>query len=123
MSPQVRMVHFDQSTPPPEYIPNELGYSFGRIEEDGRLVIETSGFYQTPWGITRGLDSSIEKKVTEIYQLENDGFEMSFTYTLRDPVYLTEPLVQTGRYRAIRDHEFTSELCDLDSANRHLEFE
>ena len=123
MSPQVRVIHFDQATPPADYMPNELGYSFGRIEEDGSLIIETSGFAQTPWGITRGLDSSIEKTITEVYQLENDGFEMGFTYILTDPVYLTEPLVETGRYRAIRDHEFTSELCDLDAANRHLEFE
>ncbi len=123
MSPQTRMIHFDQASPPSDYTPNELGYSYGRIDEDGSLIIETSGFAQTPWGITRGLDSSTEKHITEVYKLENDGFEMSFTYTLTDPVYLTESRVEAGRYRAIRDHEFTSELCDLDAANRHLEFE
>lgn len=123
MSPQVRTIHFDQATAPQGYIPNELGYSFGRIAEDGTLTVETSGFAQTPWGTTRGLDSSAQKHVTEVYKLENDGFEVSFTYTLTDPVYLTEPLIETGRFRKIIDHEFTSELCDIDAANRHLEFE
>lgn len=123
MSPQVRTINFDQASAPQGYILNELGYSFGRITEDGALIIETSGFAQTPWGTTRGLDSSAQKHVTETYKLDNNGFEMSFTYTLTDPVYLTEPLVETGRFRKIIDHEFTSELCDIDAANRHLEFE
>jgi hypothetical protein len=40
-----------------------------------------------------------------------------------DSVYLTEPIITEGRYRKTIDHEFTTELCDVETSRLHLEFE
>ena len=107
---------------PADWTPNELGFSVGRIEPDGTLIVETSGFAATPWGNSRGLDSSAEKKVTERYRLIDGGYAMSVSYTIEDPIYLTEPVTVTGEYAKSSDFEFVTETCDKETARRHLRF-
>ena len=122
-SPQVRVIHLDQYSAPEEYVSNELGFSTGRILDDGSLIITSTNFSPTPWGIVRGLDSSTEKQVIEEYKLADDGLTISYSFTVTDPIYLTEPLITEGRYRKTFDHEFTNELCDVETSRQHLEFE
>ena len=123
LAQQVRRVYFDRETPPSDYVPDELGFSKGRMSGDGTLVIETGNFAPTRWGIVNGLDSSEQKSLLEEYRLSADGLIMSWRFTLTDPVYLTEPLVTEGRYRKIADHEFTNVPCDVQTSRQHLEFE
>jgi len=123
LAQQLRTVYFDQEKPPVNYVPDELGYSTGRLLDDGTLEIETSNFSQTGWGIVNGLDSSDQKNIVEEYRLSEDGLFLSYLYTLTDPVYLTESVVTEGRYRKIIDHEFTNVPCDVETSRQHLEFE
>lgn len=43
-SPLTRVIHLDGSAPPADYEPSILGYSVGRFEDDGTLIVETTGF-------------------------------------------------------------------------------
>lgn len=121
-SPQVRIIHLDRTEPPQGAEPSELGYSIGRIEPDGTLVVTTTGFSFTPWGNSRGLDSSDRKRVIERYSLTNDGYSMDVSYTIDDPVYLSEPVTVTGTYQKSADFEFVEETCDPIVARRHLQY-
>ncbi len=129
LSPMIRTIHLDGSPRPDDYEPDATdysgfsGYSVGHFESDGTLVIETTGFAATRWGIERGIDSSTQKRVVERFKLTNDGNAMTVSYTLEDPVYLSEPVTRTGRYQKIADHELAFELCDLETTRRHLQFE
>jgi len=123
-STQVRTIHMDGTEPPEDLEPGLLGYSMGHIEGSGALVIETTQFGRTRWGNARGIDSSDQKKVTERYLLADDGLGMDISYTIEDPVYLTEPMTVTGRYRKVADYDFPEEPpCDPETSSRHLEFE
>ncbi|HLF11641.1 MAG TPA: DUF6152 family protein [Gammaproteobacteria bacterium] len=122
-SPQVRVIHMDGAPRPSDFLPNELGYSVGRLEADGSLVVETTGFAPTRWGNARGLDSSEQKRVVERFKLVGGGFRMSVSYTIEDPVYLTQPVTVEGEYQKSSDYEFVDEPCDPETARRHLQFQ
>ena len=122
-SRQTRDIHLDGAPRPASFTPNELGYSVGRFEVDGSLVVETLGFAPTRWGNARGLDSSAAKRVLERYRLADDGLRMSVSYTIEDPEFLTAPVTVQGEYQKGPDYEFVNEVCDRDTARRHLQFQ
>lgn len=121
-SPQVRTIYLDRTRKPSDFMPSELGFSIGRFEADGTLVVETDGFTDTPWGNSRGLDSSADKRVIERYTLSDDGYSMEVEYTIADPAYLTRPVTVTGRYEKSADFDFVDEPCDPETASRHLRY-
>ena len=123
LSPIDRVIHLDGSGRGEDFEPDLLGYSAGRIENDGTLVVETTGFAPTKWGLERGIDSSEQKRVTERFKLTGDGYGMTVSYTVEDPVFLSEPVTIEGMYRKVADHELVNEPCDLETTRRHLEFE
>ena len=123
LSPIDRVIHLDGSERGEDFEPDLLGYSVGHFESDGTLVVETTGFADTKWGLERGIDSSEQKRVTERFKLTSDGYGMSVLYTVEDPVFLREPVTIEGAYRKIADHELVNEPCDLDTTRRHLEFQ
>jgi Family of unknown function (DUF6152) len=122
-SPQVRVIHLNETPRPRDFVPNALGFSVGRFEADGTLVVETTGFAPTRWGSSRGLDSSGQKRVVERYRLIDGGYRMSVSYTIEDPSFLTEPVTVTGEYQKSADYAFVAETCDKTTARRHLEFQ
>ena len=122
-SSAVRVIHLDGSGPPSDWEPDTLGYSMGRFEADGALVVETTGFAPTRWGIARGLNSSAQKRVIERFKLSEDGFGMDVSITVEDPEYLSAPYTRQGGYNKVRDHAFSDIPCDPDTARRHLQFE
>jgi hypothetical protein len=116
-----RVIHMDGAAMPANFKPDMDGWSVGHIEQDGTLIVETSGFEPTPWGIARGVDSSAQKRSVEHYKLEADGLGISASYTITDPVYLTAPYTVVGRYRKVADYDFPVEPpCDPATASRHL---
>lgn len=116
-----RVIHMDGAKKPANFKPSMDGWSVGRIEKDGTLVVETDGFEPTPWGIARGVDSSAQKKSVERYKLNPDGLGITASYTITDPVYLTAPYTVHGNYRKVADYEFPKEPpCDPEIASRHL---
>lgn len=116
-----REIHMDGAPKPADFTPDMDGWSTGRIESDGTLVIETDGFSATPWGVARGVDSSEKKHSIERYKLDADGLGISASYTISDPVFLTAPYTVTGQYKKVADYEFPVEPpCDPEVASRHL---
>ncbi|MDD9891635.1 MAG: DUF6152 family protein [Gammaproteobacteria bacterium] len=120
----VRTVNMNaEDVVPASHVPDQNGYSTGRIDAQGSLTITTRGFADTKWGSERGVSSSDQKVVVETYRLTDGGYGLELTYTITDPQYLTES-VQLGRnFRLVPDYEFTDEPCDPVAARRHLQFD
>jgi hypothetical protein len=121
-STQLRTIYLDGRRKPVDFTPSELGFSRGRFETDGTLVVETDGFAETRWGNSRGLDSSAEKIVVERYRLSEDGYKIAVSYTITDPVFLIEPVTVVGEYTKSADYPFVDEPCDPATARRHLRY-
>jgi hypothetical protein len=118
---ELRTIHFDKdwddlADEPPSYV----GTSIGTLQSENHVSIETRNFLPTKWGLANGIDSSDQKVMMEEYRLAADGMFIDISYTLTDPVYLTEPVTVTGRYRKAESREFTPVPCDADTAKRHV---
>jgi hypothetical protein len=114
-----RVVHLNMDTHPANAEPTPLGHSIGRFE-DGDLVIETADFAPVVWGNGRGVDSSEQRTTVERYSLNDDGTRLSLVYTMRDPVYLSEPVTVEHEYNLLADYELQDYTCDPETARRHL---
>jgi hypothetical protein len=100
-----------------------FGRVSGRMENDV-LIVESSGYLPSAWGL--GIEemhggavipSSDRKTVTERFAATPDGRTLIYTYTLYDPVYMTQP--HTGRVELTRvpdDVELYAYDCDAESA-------
>jgi hypothetical protein len=104
-----------------------FGKARARIEGD-ELVIESSGFPASGWGLGTASDelgvgkdipSSAQKKVLERISVSEDGQTLIVNYTLEDPVYLTRPFTNTAMLDRVADDEpqYVYD-CELDSAER-----
>ena len=111
------------ATLPASHVPDKNGYSIARFEEDGTLVVMTTGFADTKWGSERGVSSSDQKIVVESYRLIEGGYGLALSYRITDPEYLKESVELTRNFRLISAYEFTDEPCDTLTARRHLQFD
>lgn len=101
-----------------------LGVSTGYFEAGGDvLVVETTRFVQTTWGIAEGIDSSAQKRVIERYRMTNQGMRMQISISIEDPVYLAAPLMLYGVYDKRADRAFVHSPCDPETAKEHLKYE
>lgn len=103
--------------------PSPVGTSFGRFDAERHLVVETSGFRPTLWGIVNGVDSSAEKSLVENYYLAEDGMSIEISITVTDPVFLNEQATIVGGYFKDENREFVETPCDPQAASRHLTVE
>jgi hypothetical protein len=108
---------------PPTYTPDQNGYSVAHIDDNGDLVVTTTGFSETKWGSERGVSSSANKVVTETYRLVDGGYGLELEYTITDPDYLRESVRLGRNFRLIPDYQFTNEPCNIEAARRHLQFD
>ena len=116
-----RTIWLNRSTPPAGYKPNPMGFSVGRFEPDGTLVVETTRFGPVRWGNQPGVDSSEKKKLVERYRLIDGGMGMSLSYTQEDPEYFTAPVTANGTFTKSYDSTFPKQPpCDLEAAQEHL---
>ena len=113
-------VWLDGSAAPQNAPLGEFGTSVGHLEGENTLVFETTGFLPRKWGVSRGVDSSDQKRIEARFELHPDGSSIDFTYRVFDPVYLTEPLVRTGVLLKEADREFIDEPCDPEISSLHL---
>jgi len=119
-----RTIWLKSTARPPGYEPNPMGFSVGRFEADGTLVVETTGFSAVRWGNGQGIDSSEKKQIVERYRLLDGGMGLSLSYTLEDPVYYTAPVSGAGTFTKSYDSEFAKNPpCDLEAARQHLKFD
>lgn len=118
-----RTIWLNRSAPPANYQPNPMGFSVGRFEPDGTLVVETARFSPVRWGNHASVDSSERKKIVERYKLIEGGMGLSLSYTQEDPVYFTAPVTGAGQFTKQPDAEFVKQPpCDLEAAGEHLRF-
>lgn len=97
-----------------------FGHSIGHYE-DGKLIVETSKFAFDPQGLNADfkLASTTQKKVTEVYSIENDKLDLHVTTI--DPFMLKEPW--SFHVRSERD-EFPLSLpwgCDVEASRDILQ--
>ncbi|HLF10600.1 MAG TPA: hypothetical protein VJA26_05250 [Gammaproteobacteria bacterium] len=66
---------------------------------------QVAGLEPAPWAAQLGSIRASKKHVVERCRLTNDGYGMSVSYTLEDPVYVPAPVTVTGECRKVADHE------------------
>lgn len=121
-----RTIHLDAE--PREVEPAGLfGTATGRIEGD-ELVVESSGFPPSGWGLGTASDelgvgtdipSSDQKTLVERFSVSNDGQVLFVRYRVEDPVYLAEPYDGVAMLNRVADNEILYPyVCELDSAER-----
>lgn len=115
-----RYIHLDPETAPPPGEPSKMGYSVGHFDGD-EFIIETGNFAADPWGTHTGIDSSEQKQLKERFWMSGDGMFLMVEITVIDPVYFTEPVVFTHRWKKQADREVMQVPCSLESSKLFLE--
>lgn len=100
--------------------PSKMGQSVGRFEGDA-LIVESGNFVADKWGTHTGIDSSAQKKLVERYTLSDDGLYLLAEISVTDPVYFTEPVVFTHRWRKLAERDVIQAPCTMESALLYLE--
>lgn len=95
------------------------GHSVGRWEGKA-LVVETTNFKEHPSGISGTLPSSTEKKLTERWEVGEDGKTLKYSGTVEDPVYLTGAAQFTANLEYRPGMPFSGQKCDIQIAQRYL---
>ena len=108
----------DQAPAPSE--PSKMGYSVGRFEGE-EFIIETTNFSADKWGTHTGIDSSDQKQLLERFWMSDDGIFLMVEITVTDPVYFTEPVVFTHRWKKQADRDVIQVPCSLESAKLYLD--
>ena len=92
---QTRTIWMDGRPHPPEYAPHTwMGFSTGRWDGD-RLIVETTHIKQG-WHRRNGVPQSDKTTLTEHYIRHGNTF--THIAVIRDPVYLSEPLVKSQHF-------------------------
>ena len=96
------------------------GHSVGHWEgEKGRLlIVETTNFADHRAGTGYGLPSANGKRVTERFQLSDDGTQIVYEGVLESPEYLAEPATWHFVLNNRPELKHSERGCDLDSARR-----
>ncbi|MDX1404832.1 MAG: DUF6152 family protein [Woeseiaceae bacterium] len=113
-----RFVYLDNAPPPGE--PTRMGHSIGRFDGD-TLVVETTNFIADKWGTHTGIDSSAQKQLVERFSLSEDGLYLMAEITVTDPVYFSEPVSFSHRWKKLADREIIQAPCTMESALLYLE--
>jgi glyoxylase-like metal-dependent hydrolase (beta-lactamase superfamily II) len=95
---QTRTIWMDGRAHPPQFAPHTwMGFSTGRWAGD-RLIVETTHL-KPGWHRRNGVPSSDWTTMTEHYVRHDDRF--THIAVIRDPVYLTEPMVKSQHFELI----------------------
>jgi hypothetical protein len=96
-----RTIHMEPATVPEELAPSRLGYSIGRLEDDGRsLVVETIGI-NWPYYDTIGTPLTPDVEITERFTLSDDQSALTYRQTVTDPATFTEPAIHESQHLAL----------------------
>ena len=87
----VRTIHLDMDSHPTNITPSRAGHSIGKWDGD-TLVVDTVGF-EEGWlaAVREGVKHSDQMHTVEKFDLSDDGEWLIMTYTINDPLYLSEP--------------------------------
>jgi hypothetical protein len=92
-----RVVHLNQSAPPPGTPRSTMGYSTGQFDGNA-LVIETSAFAAGSLEPRYGVMHSADLQLTERLEVNQATHELEITWTIDDPVVFKEPHTQKEIY-------------------------
>jgi hypothetical protein len=97
-----RTIHMGPAAAVPAGLaPSRLGYSIGRLENNGRsLVVETTAL-NWPYYDTIGTPLTPEVKITERFTLSDDQSALTYRQTVTDPSTFTEPAVHESQHLAL----------------------
>lgn len=108
----------------------KFGKRTGRFA-DGVLEIESTDFPALSAGLASGwepngngadIPSSDQKQLVERYEVNEEGSILTATYTVTDPIYLTEPFTGTVTWHRMPDDSPVYEFnCDAEIARRSTE--
>ena len=90
-----RTIHMSSQEDPEDQPFSHLGYSVGHWENENTLIVDTSRV-NFPFMTLGGIGQSEQMTMHERYTLSDDETQIHYKVTLRDPVMLTRPFVQTG---------------------------
>lgn len=91
---RVRIIDMTESAP--DAAPSPMGYSVGRWDDDGALVVHTSGISSRLLGGTQGVPLSGNSETVERFALSADKGSLNYTLTVTDPDTFTEPVTLTS---------------------------
>jgi len=92
-----RVIHLNQTAPPPGTARSTMGYSTGRFDGNA-LVIETTSFVAATLEPRERVMHSAGLKLTERLEVNAQTHELEITWTIDDPVVFKEPYTQTELY-------------------------
>ena len=92
-----RVIHLNESAPPPGTPRSTMGYSTGRFDGDA-LVIETTQFVAGALEPRYGVMHSADLKLTERLEVDDETHELRISWTIDDPVMFKEPHTQQELY-------------------------
>ncbi|WP_267902028.1 DUF6152 family protein [Cobetia sp. L2A1] len=118
-----RTIYLNQVKHPSDLTPSRAGHSIGHWE-NGKLVVDTRGF--TPGYLLASpmdgvaLMNSAQLHTVETFWRDEDGVTLHRSYTIEDPIYLTEPL--TGQDDVVAtDDAYEEYHCDDLTNAGHVE--
>lgn len=95
------------------------GHSIGHWEGK-TLVVETTNFSDHKSGLTTTLPSSTQKKLTERFELSEDGKTLKYSGTVEDPVYISAPSAFNATWEYRPTMPFSNQKCDVKIAQQFL---
>jgi len=114
-----RTIYLDGRKHPPASETFLHGHSVGRWEGN-TLVAETTNFKESAIGLTTSLPGSARKRVTERFQVSQDGKTLNYSGVVEDPVYLIRPVEWSGQWQYRPSMPHSNEKCDLTVARKYL---
>jgi hypothetical protein len=114
-----RTIYLDGRKHPPASEQFLHGHSVGRWEGKA-LVVETTNFTKHDMGLSTSVPSSAQKKLTERFEVSEDGKSLIYSGTVEDPVYLTQPAQWTGRLEYRPGMPQSNQKCNVEVARRFL---
>jgi hypothetical protein len=88
-----RVIHLDETAPPPGTPRSTMGYSTGRFDGDA-LVVETTNFVAGTLEPRYGVMHSADLNLTERLEVNGETHELEITWTIDDPIVFKEPHTQ-----------------------------
>jgi hypothetical protein len=92
-----RVIHLNETAPPPGTARSTMGYSTGRFDGNA-LAVETTSFVAATLEPRERVMHTADLKLTERLEVNPQTHELEITWTIDDPVVFKERYTQTESY-------------------------
>jgi hypothetical protein len=111
-----RHIQLDARSQPPAVPELRQGRSTGRWD-GATLVVESTGFADEVWA---GMPTGPRKHLLERFQVAEDGRSLRYSFELRDPDHLAQPVTGSGLLTYRPDLKVGGQECDREAARRYF---